>query len=65
MRAAERVMGLPEHDTGNKTFTEHCLRVEAQGPTQPRLTLIDVPGLVQTGPEIIRQTIVDMTDKYI
>lgn len=65
MKAAERAMGLPDNETGNKTFTEHCLRVEAQGPTQPRLTLIDVPGLVQTGSENIRKTIADMTDKYI
>lgn len=62
MKSAEKLMGLPE---GVATFTEDCLKIEVHGPEQPRLTLIDVPGLVQTGDESLRKTITGMTEKYI
>ena len=65
MLSAERKMGLPKHAPGKATFTEDCLRIEVHGPDQPRLTLIDVPGLVQTGEQSIRETITGMTEKYI
>jgi hypothetical protein len=65
MKSAEMAMGLPDHGPGNGTFTEDCLRIEVHGPDQPRLTLIDVPGLVQTGDKNLRDTITGMTEKYI
>jgi hypothetical protein len=65
MNSAERKMGLPRHSPGNATFTEDCLRIEVCGPDQPRLTLIDVPGLVQTGDKELRDTITGMTERYI
>jgi hypothetical protein len=65
MEVADKKMGLPRHGSGNSIFTEDCLRIEVQGPDQPRLTLIDVPGLVQTGEQGIRATITGMTEKYI
>ena len=65
MHFAERKMGLPKHAPGKATFTEDCLRIEVHGPDQPRLTLIDVPGLVQTGEQSLRETITGMTEKYI
>ncbi|KAI9731615.1 MAG: hypothetical protein M1818_007745 [Claussenomyces sp. TS43310] len=42
---AEDEMGL---STADKAFSEDILKVEFCGPTQPRLTLGDLPGLIHT-----------------
>lgn len=43
---AKRVMGL---DGANKGFSTDILRIELCGPTQPHLTMVDLPGLFQAG----------------
>lgn len=43
---AKEVMGL---DGDMKAFSNDILRVEVSGPTQPHLTLVDLPGLFQAG----------------
>lgn len=46
INAAAKAMGV---DGGRNTFSKDTLRVELSGPTQPHLTLIDLPGLYHTG----------------
>jgi GTPase SAR1 family protein len=43
---AKVAMGL---DGDAKAFSNDILRVEVSGPTQPHLTLVDLPGLFQAG----------------
>lgn len=42
---AKIVMKLPE----GRTFSSDTLRVEISGPSQPNLTLVDLPGLFRAG----------------
>lgn len=46
VRAAEKAMGL---DLLNAVFSKDILRVELCGPTQPNLTLVDLPGIFWAG----------------
>lgn len=43
VEAAKEVMGL---NAGTKAFSNDTLKVEVTGPTQPHLTLVDLPGLI-------------------
>lgn len=42
---AKEVMGLTEHSSA---FSKDILRVEISGPSQPQLTLVDLPGLIHS-----------------
>ena len=42
VNAAAKLMGIDEN---SKTFSNDVLRVEISGPTQPQLTLVDLPGV--------------------
>jgi hypothetical protein len=46
--AAANAMGI---DGTQKSFSKDVLRVELSGPTQPHLTLVDLPGLYHAGDE--------------
>ncbi|KAK5046367.1 hypothetical protein LTR84_008168 [Exophiala bonariae] len=46
--AAAKAMGI---DGTYKSFSNDVLRVELSGPTQPHLTLVDLPGLYHAGNE--------------
>lgn len=46
---ARDVMGL---DLDGQAFSTDILRVELSGPTQPHLTLVDLPGLFQAGNKV-------------
>ncbi|EXJ86850.1 hypothetical protein A1O3_03804 [Capronia epimyces CBS 606.96] len=46
VRSAEKAMGL---DFLNAVFSRDILRVELCGPTQPNLTLVDLPGIFWAG----------------
>jgi GTPase SAR1 family protein len=48
---AKETMGISDQ---KKTFSKDVLRVEFWGPTQPQLTLVDLPGLIHS--EISGQT---------
>ena len=54
-KKARDAMGLS--DTG-KGFSKDILRVEIRGPTQPQLTLVDLPGLIHS--ETMSQTAQDV-----
>lgn len=48
---AMRVMGLDPTSTSNpkpRAFAKDVLSIEIEGPTRPQLTLVDIPGLIQT-----------------
>ncbi len=42
---AKQVMGLTDHSSA---FSKDILRVEILGPSQPQLTLVDLPGLIHS-----------------
>jgi len=42
VKSAEKAMGVGKYDL---PFSKDVLRVEVSGPTQPHLTLVDLPGL--------------------
>ncbi|KAJ2998138.1 hypothetical protein NUW58_g419 [Xylaria curta] len=46
IEAAKQAMGI---DSGHKAFSTDVLRVEISGPTQPHLTMVDLPGLFSAG----------------
>ncbi|KAI0107148.1 P-loop containing nucleoside triphosphate hydrolase protein [Nemania sp. FL0031] len=46
VEAAKQVMGL---DSNDNVFSKDILRVEISGPTQPHLTMVDLPGLFLAG----------------
>ena len=43
---AKQAMGLDI--LGSRAFSEDILRVEVSGPTQPQLTVVDLPGLIHS-----------------
>ena len=45
-KEAADAMGI---DKGGRTFSHDVLRIEICGPTQPHLTLVDLPGLFHAG----------------
>lgn len=49
MNDVRDVMGL---DLDSRAFSADILRVELTGPTQPHLTLVDLPGLFQAGNKV-------------
>ncbi|KAI5863925.1 P-loop containing nucleoside triphosphate hydrolase protein [Durotheca rogersii] len=44
---AKEVLGVG--GSGGRTFCEDILRIELSGPTQPHLTIVDLPGLFRAG----------------
>ncbi|QIX02444.1 hypothetical protein AMS68_007961 [Peltaster fructicola] len=45
VEAAKHAMGISEA----KVFSKDVLRVELSGPTQPNLTIVDIPGIFRAG----------------
>lgn len=66
MNNAMKVMGISE---GGNAFAKDTLSIEICGPTRPQLTLVDIPGLIQTSTKGVSETDVDLvaaiTDHYI
>lgn len=42
---AKECMGLSSTNSSNSDFDDDVLKVEVSGPEQPKLTLVDLPGL--------------------
>ncbi|KAK8116344.1 hypothetical protein PG984_012846 [Apiospora sp. TS-2023a] len=72
MEKATTVMGL--HDTsvsGSKAgaFARDILSITIEGPSRPQLTVVDLPGLIQTKTKGVKDTDIDLvneiTDHYI
>lgn len=72
MAKAMTVMGLDPTVSGSATtraFARDILSIEIEGPGRPQLTLVDVPGLIQTETKGVtrqdRDMVTEITDFYI
>lgn len=72
MAAAMTVMGLdPTLSTTStaRAFSRDILSIEIEGPSRPQLTLVDVPGLIQTETKGVtrqdREMVTEITEFYI
>lgn len=72
MAQAMSVMGI-ESDLSSgsisRAFAKDVLSIEIEGPTRPQLTLVDLPGLIQTDTRGVTkadvQLVAEITDRYI
>lgn len=66
MEKAMNVMGISE---GHSAFAEDTLSVEIQGPDRPQLTLVDIPGIIQSSTKGVSNADVaivsGITERYI
>ena len=72
MNAAMAVMDIGDNsNSGSKprAFARDVLSIEIEGPSRPQLTLVDIPGLIQTDTKGVTRADVDLvaeiTDQYI
>lgn len=72
MAAAMAAMGLSTDQSGatpSRAFARDILSIEIEGPSRPQLTLVDVPGLIQTETKGVtrqdRDMVNEITDFYI
>ncbi|KAJ0306107.1 hypothetical protein Brms1b_010558 [Colletotrichum noveboracense] len=77
INAATKVMGIgnggsssPQPDqTPASAFSKDTLSIEINGPNRPQLTLIDIPGLIQSATKGVSETdvamVTEITDRYI
>lgn len=69
MDNAMRVMGISNADGSGSAFAKDTLSIEIQGPDRPQLTLVDIPGLIQTSTKGVSEadvaTVAEITDSYI
>jgi GTPase SAR1 family protein len=70
MSKATKLMGLddPSHNQA-RAFAKDVLSIEIEGPTRPQLTLVDLPGLIQTQTKGVTEEdvrlVAEITDSYI
>jgi hypothetical protein len=66
MDKAMHELGISE---GSSAFAKDTLSVEIQGPDRPQLTLVDIPGLIQTSTRGVSEAdvamVAEITDSYI
>ena len=72
MNAAMAVMdigGNSKSGSKSRAFARDVLSIEIEGPSRPQLTLVDIPGLIQTDTKGVTKADVDLvgeiTDQYI
>ncbi|KAI9886420.1 MAG: hypothetical protein M1823_001809 [Watsoniomyces obsoletus] len=70
MDKAMALMGIgTASETTSKAFAKDVLSVEIEGPTRPQLTLVDLPGLIQTETKGVTaedvQLVSEITEHYI
>ena len=72
MEKAKALMGIDEAtgtSTMSRAFAKDVLSIEIEGPSRPQLTLVDLPGLIQTETKGVTKADVDLvaeiTDSYI
>lgn len=65
------VMGIQElsNSKPNALFSKDVLSIRIEGPTRPQITLVDLPGLIQThtkgGAKSDVDVVTEITDRYI
>jgi GTPase SAR1 family protein len=66
MNNAMKVMGISE---GGNAFAKDTLSIEICGPNRPQLTLVDIPGLIQSSTKGVSDSdvamVAEITDHYI
>ncbi|POS76377.1 interferon-induced GTP-binding protein Mx [Diaporthe helianthi] len=66
MNNAMKVMGISE---GGNAFAKDTLSIEICGPNRPQLTLVDIPGLIQTSTKGVSESdvalVAEITEHYI
>lgn len=69
MDKAMKVMGIGDLNLQSKAFAKDVLSVEIEGPKRPQLTLVDIPGIVQSETRGVTQSdvklVAEITDHYI
>jgi GTPase SAR1 family protein len=72
MDMAMAVMGistLVTSDSKARAFARDVLSIEIEGPSRPQLTLVDIPGLIQTSTKGVSdedvELVAEITDRYI
>ncbi|MCJ1391418.1 hypothetical protein MMC18_004282 [Xylographa bjoerkii] len=63
MEKAMNLMGLSKSSTSTSNapaFAKDVLSIEIEGPTRPQLTLVDLPGLIQTETKGVTKSDVEM-----
>ena len=72
MNNAMAVMDIDDRSKSGSTpraFARDVLSIEIEGPSRPQLTLVDIPGLIQTDTKGVTKADVDLveqiTDQYI
>ncbi|CAD6590745.1 MAG: hypothetical protein ASARMPREDX12_004714 [Alectoria sarmentosa] len=72
MNAAMAVMEIGDNSqfgSRPRAFARDVLSIEIEGPSRPQLTLVDIPGLIQTDTKGVTKADVDLvgeiTDQYI
>lgn len=72
MNAAMAVMDIGDNSKSGsqpRAFARDVLSIEIEGPSRPQLTLVDIPGLIQTDTKGVTKADVDLvgeiTDQYI
>lgn len=72
MNLVTAAMGISSTDTLDRqarAFSRDVLSIEVEGPSQPQLTLVDIPGLIQTSTKGVSDQDVDLvaeiTTNYI
>lgn len=65
----ENAMKVMEISEGGNAFAKDTLSIEICGPSRPQLTLVDIPGLIQTSTKGVSDTdvalVAEITDHYI
>lgn len=68
-RIMDKAMGVMGISDGNSAFAEDTLSIEIQGPNRPQLTLVDIPGIIQSSTRGVSNADVAMvagiTERYI
>lgn len=69
MDNAMKVMGISEAAGTQSAFAKDTLSIEIQGPDRPQLTLVDIPGLIQSSTKGVSEAdvavVAEITDSYI
>ncbi|KAI0544993.1 interferon-induced GTP-binding protein Mx [Xylaria curta] len=70
MDASMTIMGISNaEETSNKAFAKDVLSIEIEGPSQPQVTLVDIPGLISTSVKGVSEAdiamVAEITDRYI
>lgn len=72
MNKAMEIMGIESDLASNpnsRAFAKDVLSIEIEGPTRPQLTLVDLPGLIQTETKGVTKAdvslVAEITDHYI